>query len=63
MTKAERIAKHKNKMLEKARRRYLMWKSTPEPMVLANISRKHPDYGMSPREHEEAKRQRAENNS
>ena len=63
MKDTERALKHKNKMQEKARRRYMIWKSTPEPLVLANLSKNHPDYGMTPREHEMAKRQRAENNS
>lgn len=61
MTKLERLAAHKKKMLEKARRRLMLWKSTPQPLVLANLSKNHPDYGMSPQEHEKAKR--ARNNS
>lgn len=49
---------HKNKMQRKAKERDLRHRSTPAPLVLANISSKHPDYGMSPQEHEAAKQDR-----
>jgi len=52
---------HTEKMKRKAKRREMWYKSTPDPLVLANLSRNHPDYGMSPKEHEDAKR--ARNNS
>ena len=54
---------HKQKMARKAKRREMWYKSTPQPLVLANISRKHPDYGMSPSEHLRAKAERLKNNS
>lgn len=49
---------HQQKMARKAKRREMWYKSTPQPLVLANISRKHPDYGMSPAEHLRAKADR-----
>lgn len=48
-------ASHIEKMQKKARRRELWYRSTPQPLVLANISKNHMDYGMSPAEHEAAK--------
>ena len=42
-------------MERKAARRAYWYRSTGTPLVLANISRNHPDYGMSPAEHEAAK--------
>ena len=45
--------------LERKKRARKMWaKSTPEPLVLANISKNHMDYGMSPAEHLRAKAER-----
>jgi len=55
-TRAEKLARKK-------RAREMWYKSTPEPLVLANISKNHTDYGMSPAEHLRAKQERAENNS
>jgi len=55
-TRAEKLARKK-------RAREMWYKSTPEPLVLANISKNHMDYGMSPAEHLRAKQERAENNS
>lgn len=54
---------HKQKMERKRRQRDLLYRSTGTPLVLANLSKNHPDYGMSPAEHLRAKRERAENNS
>jgi hypothetical protein len=54
---------HKEKMERKRKQRDLMYRSTGEGLVLANISRNHVDYGMSPAEHLRAKQERAENNS
>ena len=54
---------HKEKMARKAKARDLEYRSTPEPLVLANLSKNHMDYGMSPAEHLRAKQERAENNS
>lgn len=52
---------HKLKMERKAARRKLWYDSTPAPLVMANISKNHRDYGMSPAEHEAAKRERKNN--
>ena len=54
---------HKEKMERKRKQRDLMYRSTGEGLILANISRNHVDYGMSPAEHLRAKEKRAENNS
>jgi len=51
-TRAEKLARKK-------RAREMWYKSTPEPLVLANISKYHMDYGMSPAEHLRAKQERA----
>lgn len=50
------------KLERKRLRRLMWWKSTPDRMILANISVNHMDYGMSPAEHLRAKQER-ENNS
>ena len=50
-TRAEKLARKK-------RAREMWYKSTPEPLVLANISKNHMDYGMSPAEHLRAKAER-----
>lgn len=55
-------ALHKQKMNQKSKRREMQYKSTPSPLILANISVNHMDYGMSPAEHLRAKQER-ENNS
>lgn len=55
-------ATHKQKMERKRKRSEMHYKSTPSPMILANISVNHMDYGMSPAEHLRAKQER-ENNS
>lgn len=49
---------HKEKMEMKRKRREMWYKSTPQPLVLANISKNHMDYGMSPAEHLRAKAER-----
>lgn len=54
---------HKEKMERKKKQRDLLYRSVGVPLVLANISKNHMDYGMSPAEHLRAKRERAENNS
>lgn len=46
---------HTDKMRRKAKRRELWYKSTPAPLILANLSVNHQDYGMSPFEHLAAK--------
>lgn len=51
------------KLERKRRRREMEYKSTGINLVMANISRNHPDYGMSPAEHLRAKAERLENNS
>lgn len=51
------------KLARKRRRREMEYKSTGTHLVMANLSVKHPDYGMSPAEHLRAKAERAENNS
>lgn len=50
---------HKEKMARKAKARDLEHRSTGESLVLANISKNHMDYGMSPAEHLRAKQERA----
>jgi hypothetical protein len=50
-------------MKMKAKRRDLWYRSTGTPLILANISVNHKDYGMSPAEHLRAKTERLENNS
>ena len=57
-----KLEAHKQKMQQKSRRREMQYKSTPSPLILANISVNHMDYGMSPAEHLRAKQER-ENNS
>lgn len=47
------------KLARKKRARDMFYKSQPEPLILANISKNHMDYGMSPSEHEKAKRERS----
>ena len=54
--------KRKQKLEQKSKRREMWHKSTPSPLILANISVNHMDYGMSPAEHLCAKQER-ENNS
>lgn len=51
------------KLDRKRKRREMEHKSTGTHLVMANISVKHMDYGMSPAEHLRAKAERAENNS
>lgn len=46
------------KLERKRRRREMEYKSTGVHLVMANISRNHPDYGMSPAEHLRAKAER-----
>ena len=46
------------KLARKREARMRWYKSTPDPMILANISRNHQDYGMSPAEHLRAKEKR-----
>ena len=43
------------KLERKRRRREMEYKSTGIHLVMANLSVKHPDYGMSPTEHLRAK--------
>lgn len=52
---------HKAKLERKQKRRDYEHRSTGEPLVLANISQKHQDYGMSPSEHLAAKMNRQNN--
>lgn len=54
---------HKEKMARKKKLRDLLYRSTGQSLILANISKHHVDYGMSPAEHLRAKQERAENNS
>ena len=42
---------HKAKLERKQKRRDYQHRSTGEPLILANISQNHQDYGMSPLEH------------
>lgn len=51
------------KLNRKRRSRDMFHRSSPTPLVLANISKDHMDYGMSPAEHLRAKQERSENNS
>jgi hypothetical protein len=44
------------KLARKRKRREMEYKSTGVPLVMANLSKNHPDYGMSPAEHLRAKR-------
>ena len=53
-----RLELHKEKMARKAKRRDLWHRSTGTPLILANISKNHMDYGMSPAEHLRAKAER-----
>ena len=46
------------KLARKRKRREMDYKSTGDKLVLANISKNHPDYGMSPAEHLRAKAER-----
>ena len=61
--KRTRLKAHKEKMERKRKQRDLMYRSTGAGLILANISRNHVDYGMSPAEHLRAKEERAKNNS
>lgn len=56
--KEKRLELHKEKMARKERQRELQYKSTGTPLILANISKNHMDYGMSPAEHLRAKAER-----
>lgn len=56
-----RTEEHKRKMLRKRMARERAYRSVGQPLVLANISKNHPDYGMSPAEHEAAKKSRKNN--
>lgn len=51
----------KQKLERKRKRREMWYKSTPQPLILANLSVNHKDYGLSPAEHLRAKLM--ENNS
>jgi hypothetical protein len=55
-TKQQREALHRAKMADKARRRSLP--DVPPAHVPANLSRNHPDHGLSMRDHEAKKRAR-----
>ena len=46
------------KLERKRKRREMEYKSTGTHLVMANLSVKHPDYGMSPAEHLRAKAER-----
>jgi hypothetical protein len=54
---------HTQKMERKRKQRDLWYRSTGQKLILANISKNHMDYGMSPAQHLRAKQERAENNS
>jgi hypothetical protein len=54
---------HKEKMERKKKQRDIWYRSTGEQLILANISKDHMDYGMSPAEHLRAKAERLKNNS
>lgn len=43
------------KLARKQRARDMFYRSRGEPLVLANLSKNHPHYGMSPAEHLRAK--------
>lgn len=49
---------HKQKMERKRKQRDLWYRSTGQKLILANISKNHMDYGMSPAEHLRAKAER-----
>lgn len=49
---------HKQKMERKRKQRDIWYRSTGQKLVLANISKNHMDYGMSPAEHLRAKAER-----
>ena len=53
-----RLEAHKQKMMKKAKRRDLWYRSMGTPLIMANISQNHMDYGMSPAEHLRAKQER-----
>jgi hypothetical protein len=53
-----RLEAHKQKMMKKAKRRDLWHRSVGTPLIMANISQNHMDYGMSPAEHLRAKQER-----
>ena len=55
------MQEHKEKMERKRKQRDYEYRSTGTALILANLSKNHPDYGMSPAEHEQAKRERAQN--
>jgi len=59
--KDKRTEKHREKMNRKAKQRDLRYRSTGEKLILANISKNHMDYGMSPAEHLRAKAERLKN--
>lgn len=46
------------KLERKRRRREMEYKSTGVHLVMANLSKNHPDYGLSPAEHLRAKAER-----
>ena len=46
------------KLERKRKRREMEYKSTGDKLVMANLSKNHPDYGMSPQEHLRAKAER-----
>ena len=50
-----RLEAHKQKMMKKAKQRDLWYRSMGTPLIMANISQNHMDYGMSPAEHQAAK--------
>lgn len=67
-TKEERTARHRERMLARHRRRAKdredalaaskrrrTWLKRTLPVATANLSRHHPDYGMSPAEHAQRK--------
>ena len=56
--KAKRLELHQEKMARKVKQRDLWYRSTGTPLILANISKNHMDYGMSPAEHLRAKQER-----
>lgn len=58
MQKLKAKETHKQKMAKKVKQRDLQYRSTGTPMILANLSKNHPDYGMSPAEHLRAKQER-----
>lgn len=56
------LESREQKLARKQRARDMFYRSQPEPLVLANLSKNHQDYGMSPAEHLRARQER-ENNS